>query len=438
IGVNTEYLTVEQGTTKWIGVNTEYMSLETLTSVEASTTQVVTTSVVIMASTATASASGVDIGDVTITLPPSVLTKLLTLAKKSCGGPSNKRKRQTQSCAVEFARQVGTPGTEAYAVFQNVHVPMIAAADMQTIITAAGITGSMVAAVKLALVYWNMWATSGGSQGGTMPNAIKIPATSIGSSPTQQAKPTSTCPLCASQSARGCDNGLVCAMGTCNGSDQNCFFPLRPQFKLPNLVGNSSSTSAKPDACYTTEPLTAPQRDGDGTPSVQSSINDWCAKVENHKLAKQPGVDTHFQRYSVSDHSFWLSSNRFDGKGCGDEVKISKTECVEKLTGVMLGCDPDSGLTHGGSLKGNCIQFNITMSAGTGDDSPPWNKKAEPNQASTPDEDPMGPIPQGSCAGCAPTDGRYIFDFEQRAFDGGVTLYVLPDLNTKSGERLTY
>ena len=49
---------------------------------------------------------------------------------------------------------------------------------------------------------------------------------------------------------------------------------------------------------------TAPQRDSDGTLSVMSKINEWCASVDGKEVTKQPhGVDTLFAMYPISYYS---------------------------------------------------------------------------------------------------------------------------------------
>lgn len=39
----------------------------------------------------------------------------------------------------------------------------------------------------------------------------------------------------------------------------------------------------------------------------------------------------------------------------------------------MIACDPNSGASHGASLTGSCIQYNITLSTDTDPQNPPWN-----------------------------------------------------------------
>lgn len=108
--------------------------------------------------------------------------------------------------------------------------------------------------------------------------------------------------------------------------------------------------------------LGAPQRDSDGKPSVQSSINDWCASVDGQKVHKAPnGVDRVFKMYPVHYYSYWLSaSNWYDAPGgnkCGDEATISKDECIEGLTEARDRCDPNSGTTMGGSFSTSCTTY---------------------------------------------------------------------------------
>ncbi|KAL9107869.1 MAG: hypothetical protein Q9227_007287 [Pyrenula ochraceoflavens] len=124
----------------------------------------------------------------------------------------------------------------------------------------------------------------------------------------------------------------------------------------------------------------APQADSDGSPSVLSSIKDWCSRMDGHTVTKQPkGVDTLFQMYSVNFYSYWLSANSWysSPNSCGDTSKVTKDECIQVLTTAMDACDPNSGTTHGASFPGQCIQYNITLSNSIDPTSPPWNPVGE-------------------------------------------------------------
>src|ERR1700739_2363606 len=84
--------------------------------------------------------------------------------------------------------------------------------------------------------------------------------------------------------------------------------------------------------------------------------------MDGKTVTKQPnGVDTVFSMYLAMGNSFWLSASNWyyapaENK-CTDTATISKDECIDSLLLAMETCDPNSGITHGGSLAGDCINF---------------------------------------------------------------------------------
>ncbi|KAL2071514.1 hypothetical protein VTL71DRAFT_12749 [Oculimacula yallundae] len=105
-----------------------------------------------------------------------------------------------------------------------------------------------------------------------------------------------------------------------------------------------------PDAECQKAGWAAPQRDLDGSPSIDSSATAWCTEMDGKTVTKQPtGTDTLFK------------------------ITISKDECMEALNAAMISCDPNSGVTHGASLTGSCIKYKITLGPDTNPQSPPWN-----------------------------------------------------------------
>lgn len=131
--------------------------------------------------------------------------------------------------------------------------------------------------------------------------------------------------------------------------------------------------------------LGAPQHDGDGSPSVDSSIKDWCSSVDGQTVTKSPGgIDTAFKMFQIGYYSYWLSANNWyaapDANHCGDTSKISKDECSQVLTQAMDACDPNSGTSHGGSFPGQCIQYNVTLDTSTDPNSPPWRPLTQANR----------------------------------------------------------
>ncbi|KAF2733710.1 hypothetical protein EJ04DRAFT_564840 [Polyplosphaeria fusca] len=100
IGVDTQYLTEDGTTTKWIGVNDEYLTMISTTVTVEDRPVISTIPVEISASTATASATGVDPGDVTVLLSDkfrAALEQEIKDAAISCGAVAKARKRQSET-----------------------------------------------------------------------------------------------------------------------------------------------------------------------------------------------------------------------------------------------------------------------------------------------------------------------------------------------------
>ncbi|KAI9682232.1 MAG: hypothetical protein M1817_000286 [Caeruleum heppii] len=174
---------------------------------------------------------------------------------------------------------------------------------------------------------------------------------------------------------------------------------------LPDITDASYSLDPGSQSCQRAG-WSAPQRDENGSPSVTSKIDEWCASQDGKDLTKSPkGVDTLFAMYKVSYYSFWLSASSWyfapEGNQCGDTAKISKDECVDTLTKAMQVCDPNSGQTSGASLFGKCINYNITLSDGTNPDSPPWNPLPASAGPGCEGKDPSG-VPANFFAGLYP------------------------------------
>ncbi|GJN86974.1 hypothetical protein PLIIFM63780_010556 [Purpureocillium lilacinum] len=103
IGVDTNYLTMQGSSTKWIGVNKDYLtestSIATVNNVKTTTVVKAQLSVV----TAIAASDGVDVGDVTVLMADSIREELAALIKgaaASCGAPAKKSKRDGMGCMI--------------------------------------------------------------------------------------------------------------------------------------------------------------------------------------------------------------------------------------------------------------------------------------------------------------------------------------------------
>ncbi|KAL9625165.1 MAG: hypothetical protein Q9160_000566 [Pyrenula sp. 1 TL-2023] len=121
----------------------------------------------------------------------------------------------------------------------------------------------------------------------------------------------------------------------------------------------------------------AKEDDINGQSGVTSKIKEWCKSMDGKEVAvKSKGVDTVYKMYPESYYSYWLSANVWyqapSGNKCGDDRKISETECTTTLTEGMKSCDP-AGDTFGVTLAGTCIEYKITLDGGRDPDSPPWS-----------------------------------------------------------------
>ncbi|OCK74167.1 hypothetical protein K432DRAFT_447449 [Lepidopterella palustris CBS 459.81] len=96
IGTDTNYLTPEGSTTKWIGVNTEYLTLLTVTTTADSMVSTITSTVQLSVETATTSADGISPGDVSVLLPEAFVDALegsVKTAMQTCNAGVKIRKR---------------------------------------------------------------------------------------------------------------------------------------------------------------------------------------------------------------------------------------------------------------------------------------------------------------------------------------------------------
>ncbi|CZR51326.1 uncharacterized protein PAC_01201 [Phialocephala subalpina] len=89
------------------------------------------------------------------------------------------------------------------------------------------------------------------------------------------------------------------------------------------------------------------------------------------------GPAVQFAMYPTSYYAFWFSAGFWNNapaeRNCSNTRSISKDECENTLNAAMIACDPNSGASHGASLAGTCIQYNITLSTDTDPQNPPWN-----------------------------------------------------------------
>ncbi|OAA53065.1 hypothetical protein ISF_09019 [Cordyceps fumosorosea ARSEF 2679] len=148
IGVDTQYLTKDGETTRWIGINTEYLTevivTTTINNVETTTAVKQQLSVV----TATADSEGVKVGDVTVLLADTLQKELDGLIKTgmaSCASPVRRRKRDGTSCMIDFLQHaaqndetlalVNPAEWDAFTLVLKENAPAIMAAAFQVLKT---------------------------------------------------------------------------------------------------------------------------------------------------------------------------------------------------------------------------------------------------------------------------------------------------------------
>lgn len=117
----------------------------------------------------------------------------------------------------------------------------------------------------------------------------------------------------------------------------------------------------------------APQRASDSaTLNVVDSIKKFCSEFGQKTLNRprdgtKPLVDTWdivTNMYAMSaNQSFWLSANMVlddthADSGCDQpNTTMSTPECERMLNFAMNHCDPNSGNTHGASIRTDCIAY---------------------------------------------------------------------------------
>lgn len=147
--------------------------------------------------TATAAADGLNVGDVSVALPPKIVDVLNSIASdvaSACAG----KKRQACDARVEFANRVQAeirPGGRLDFDFDFIDLPTINAPDVAAVLQAVTGTRSRILGTFIFL-YIIAVENHGNSEGPpSIPPAANVPATM--NSPTSTDGPTST--------ASGCD-----------------------------------------------------------------------------------------------------------------------------------------------------------------------------------------------------------------------------------------
>jgi hypothetical protein len=81
---------------------------------------------------------------------------------------------------------------------------------------------------------------------------------------------------------------------------------------LPDITADSFATDPQnvDPTCQNSE-IGAPQRDGDGSPSVVNAFTQWCTDMDGQTVTKTPGVDTAFILNKFDSNTFWLSANNW-------------------------------------------------------------------------------------------------------------------------------
>ncbi|KAF2736237.1 hypothetical protein EJ04DRAFT_551459 [Polyplosphaeria fusca] len=107
IGVDTQYLTEDGSTTRWLGVNTEYLTEgEVVTTIDDNPTTT-TAKIQLIVETAAAAAEGIKEGDVTVLMSEGLTNSLadtVHAAAEACGIPIKLARRQAGSCMINAAQ----------------------------------------------------------------------------------------------------------------------------------------------------------------------------------------------------------------------------------------------------------------------------------------------------------------------------------------------
>lgn len=103
IGANTQWLTEENGVTKWIGVNTEHLMQLTSTTVDEQGSPVTTTQDVKATIVGEPPVDGILGQDLSVIITPAFLNEINTIKSELCVGGARKR---ALSCGIEFVDKI--------------------------------------------------------------------------------------------------------------------------------------------------------------------------------------------------------------------------------------------------------------------------------------------------------------------------------------------
>ncbi|KAF2002592.1 hypothetical protein P154DRAFT_573795 [Amniculicola lignicola CBS 123094] len=230
--------------TKWIGVNTEYLTKETVTKVIDNVETVITSTVMISVTTATAAADGLEVGDVTILMAENfrgALSEAVAVAAKACAPGAKRRRRQDGgdflACAIDASSKAATGGQGSGAfdlvdpdAWQTLALEVGQNAP-ELLANAFAVLGNAAARNKLLVFFMGIAATSyvAGemAQEHGIPGKFRVPAGKVGD---DKPKPSGTrIPGPPSSSAESCNpeatpdvDSPECIAEDCKGQDLRC------------------------------------------------------------------------------------------------------------------------------------------------------------------------------------------------------------------------
>ncbi|KAL9618855.1 MAG: hypothetical protein Q9160_006445 [Pyrenula sp. 1 TL-2023] len=107
---------------------------------------------------------------------------------------------------------------------------------------------------------------------------------------------------------------------------------------------------------------------------LEQSIKDWCKDNNGKEIEKTPEADTIYDRVGYRTYSYWLAAAFEEGGNCGDSAKIEEVSCSSTMHKMLDFCNIGQETFNGAELKDDCVKYQLTFSASTTDESPPWNE----------------------------------------------------------------
>lgn len=119
--------------------------------------------------------------------------------------------------------------------------------------------------------------------------------------------------------------------------------------------------------------FSAPKYDSAGTPSVESSIKEWCAR--NDQTYLNSDSDERYGRFDIAQlgvpkrSSFWPRVKLADSDKKGVVVK---EQCISAFAHDLKECDSKSDRTHGFTAVVGTAKYSLELSGLVAEGNPPW------------------------------------------------------------------